>query len=216
MNLLIFTFLLSVFFFQVIFIWSVRDRAMVDGMHGDKLHSEANTSNQHIPYLPISFQPTMAPPPQIRTSVHHSSHSAQHVIPTASSTTPIDHHDPEAESTNINQQEQNSKSADDFSSDLIFYNEYYLTQVRAGRDAQHIAGIHPEVQKWLKFGRPNMKDIFQRVSSFCKKEEISRVAVCVCGPQPMVNEIGDLCRNSLLHPSCDTVRFDCHHEVFDF
>jgi hypothetical protein len=103
----------------------------------------------------------------------------------------------------------------DLKSQFIFFNEYYLTQIRP-TDQQHTAGIHPEVQKWLKFGRPQMKEIFANVAELCKTESISRVAVCVCGPTPMVNEVSDLCRLSKMDPNCGTVRFDCHQEVFNF
>jgi hypothetical protein len=103
----------------------------------------------------------------------------------------------------------------DLNSQFIFYNEYYLTQIRP-TDQQHTAGIHPEIQKWLKFGRPQMKEIFANVAELCKTESISRVAVCVCGPTPMVNEVSDLCRLSKMDPNCGTVRFDCHQEVFNF
>ena len=106
--------------------------------------------------------------------------------------------------------------AQDVQSNFVFFNEYYLTAVRdaAQFDA---AGIRPEVQKWLKFGRPNLVNIFTSVSNLCKEHaHIKRVAVCVCGPQSMVDEVKDLCKKSQLNPSARTIRFDCHSEVFDF
>jgi hypothetical protein len=187
---------------------------MVDALFTDKLHSDVETHNQHIPYLPISFQPAMAPPPT-SLSTHETAHpnatqpfEVQGPLPSTSRSSPQTATQTMEESTSTGTQQ-------DLNSQFIFYNEYYLTQIRP-TDQQHTAGIHPEVQKWLKFGRPKMQEIFTNVSELCKAENISRVAVCVCGPTPMVNEVSDLCRLSKMNPKCDTVRFDCHQEVFDF
>jgi hypothetical protein len=173
---------------------------MVDAMYTEKLHSDVETHNQNIPYLPISFQPQMSPPPSSR------------VIHVKEKHTPVEndlHRDPTSPSS------PNPSNQQDLNSSFIFHNEYYLTRIRA-TDQQHTAGIHPEVQNWLKFGRPNLKETFANVTNLCKTEKISRVAVCVCGPAPMVNEVSDLCRVSKMDPHCDAVRFDCHQEVFDF
>jgi hypothetical protein len=176
---------------QVVFVWSVQDRAMVDALYTEKLHSDVETHNQNIPYLPISFQPQMSPPPSSRVN------------------------DTDLVVNPMNNRSDKATHPQDMNSSFIFHNEYYLTRIRA-TDQQHTAGIHPGVQSWLKFGRPNLKEIFANVSSLCKTEHISRVAVCVCGPTPMVNDVSDLCRASKMDPHCDAVRFDCHQEVFDF
>lgn len=183
---------------------------MVDALYSDKLHSKAQTTNQNVPYLPISFQPSIQPPPPVLRGLRSSSNPHQ-VIPTTDSVQPI----PDQES-GLSKEEQQRILDLDLNSDLIFHNEYYLTQIRSPESAQHIAGIHPEVQSWLKFGRPNLKEIFAKTSELCKNENISRVGVCVCGPSPMVNETIDLCNWSLLNPKCGETRFDCHSEVFDF
>ena len=197
-------------FRKVIFIWSVKDRAMVDALYTDKLHSVANQENQNVPYLPVSFQPAMKPPPVIKS---FRGGKANQIAPSSVSTSQLPQDDPEA-GNNAN---NNSQSAPiDLNSDFIFHNEYYLTKIRPNESQQHTAGIHQEVQTWLKFGRPDMKDIFKRTAELCKKENISRVGVCVCGPSPMINEVVDLCHWSLLDPRCGEVRFDCHSEVFDF
>jgi hypothetical protein len=167
---------------------------MVDAMYTEKLHSDVETHNQNIPYLPISFQPQMSPPPSSRVDF-------------TSTLNPM--------KFSSNPPSPNPSNQQDLNSSFIFHNEYYLTRIRA-TDQQHTAGIHPEVQNWLKFGRPNLKETFANVTNLCKTEKISRVAVCVCGPAPMVNEVSDLCRVSKMDPHCDAVRFDCHQEVFDF
>mmetsp|Transcript_6720 Transcript_6720/g.7031 ORF Transcript_6720/g.7031 Transcript_6720/m.7031 type:complete len:561 (+) Transcript_6720:29-1711(+) len=197
-------------FRKVIFIWSVKDRAMVDALYTDKLHSTINKDNQNVPYLPISFQPAVLPPPNVRAS--RSAHPQQ-IIPTTETIPPLEI-DPESGSSSSNS--KNTSPSPDLNSNLVFHNEYYLTQVRSSDSQQHTAGINREVQTWLKFGRPNMKEIFERTTELCKKENISRVGVCVCGPTPMINEVVDLCNWTLLDPRCGTIRFDCHSEVFDF
>ena len=100
-------------------------------------------------------------------------------------------------------------------SSYVFFNEFYLTSVRDSKDFDY-AGIHPHVQRWLKFGRPDIAQIFQQTRELCVAENISRVAVCVCGPPPLVNDVKDMCRQSQMSPGCSTIRFDCHSEVFDF
>jgi hypothetical protein len=76
------------------------------------------------------------------------------------------------------------------------------------------AGLGDE--RHVHFGRPNIPDIFKRITDLCVAEGLRRVAVCVCGPVSMINEVDDLCRQSKLSPERTTVRFDCHKEVFDF
>ncbi len=78
------------------------------------------------------------------------------------------------------------------------------------------AGINPDTQKWVRFGRPDLKKIFEEVRSLCTEEDIHRVGVCVCGPASLVTEVDNLCRESVMKPTCSTIRFDCHKEVFDF
>lgn len=182
---------------------------MVDAMVANKLHSDV-TSTSDVPYLPITFQPPLnPPPPQVKSSSPQHRGSPNRVIPANDTITP------ENEEDELTKNEADEPSSQDILSDYIFHNEYYMTQVR-NTNSQHLTGIHPKVQHWLKHGRPNLPDIFERTAQLCQKENISRVGVCVCGPSTMVNETVDLCHASLLNPSCSGVRFDCHCEVFDF
>lgn len=182
---------------------------MVDAMLTNKLHSDI-TSTSDVPYLPITFQPPLSPPPsQVKASPKQQI-SPKRVIPANDTITP-DHEEEDIESSKVD-----IPSSRDISSEYIFHNEYYMTQVRTNNAQQHIVGIHPAIQHWLKFGRPNLPEIFERTAQLCKEEKISRVGVCVCGPAPMVNETVDLCHASLLNPNCSAIRFDCHCEVFDF
>lgn len=182
----------------------MKDRALVDALSPEKLHSTVGLNNQHVPYLPVSFQPSISPPPSTLARVVHV--KEKEVQP------PFEHDEEKGKSKGSGTL---LGSQQDLGSDFVFYNEYYLTQQRATDEHQY-AGIHPEIQKWLKFGRPNVPKTFQTVRELCQKEGINRVGVCVCGPAPMVNEVFDLCRQSKMEMSCSSVRFDCHLEVFDF
>ena len=198
---------------------------MVDALYAEKLHSRVNVANQNVPYLPISFQPPILPPPVL--NAYRAKATQKQVIPSPSKKTEQQQEpsaDPERASpkrsdSNNNEINEDSIMIDshlDIKSDYIFHNEYYLTSVRANDSKKHISGIHTEVQKWLKFGRPDMKEIFERVSELCKDENIPRVGVCVCGPPSMINDVVDVCNKSLSDPRCGQVRFDCHSEIFDF
>ena len=97
----------------------------------------------------------------------------------------------------------------------VFFNEFYLTQVRDQANFS-AAGIDPTVQRWVRFGRPNLVNLFTATSNLCKEHDIKRVAVCVCGPKSMIDDVKDLCYRSQLNLSKRTIRFDCHSEIFDF
>lgn len=181
---------------KVIFIWSVRDKATIFSMQSSKLHNFQKSS-----YLPISFQPPMSDAPQPRKA------KVEHILVKPFQMGSANGQDAEAQIDSHPDQQ-------DLMSDYVFFNEYYLTSAREPKEE---FGIHPEVQKWLKLSRPNLPDLFQQTTKLCLSENISRVAVCVCGPQSMVNEVADFCRRSQMAPTCcQNVRFDCHSEVFDF
>ena len=106
-----------------------------------------------------------------------------------------------------------------FSPDLLSENleesildaQYYLTRARKPEDYES-ANIRPETQKYLKFGRPKVDEIFNTIHSFAKSVSESEVAVLTCGPKPLVNDV--------LKYSCqysrDGVQFDFHSELFEF
>ena len=73
------------------------------------------------------------------------------------------------------------------------------------------ANIDLDSQPFLRFGRPDIAKIFERVAELCREEAIPRVAVVTCGPQAMIAEVTTLCNRR--H---DGVSFDLHSEVFDF
>jgi hypothetical protein len=100
----------------------------------------------------------------------------------------------------------------DLSTDDRFHGEFYITSLRNKADF-HRANIDPVKQPYLRFGRPNLPDIFARVTQLCAKEGIGRVAVVSCGPAPMVQEVAALCGEK---GRLGGVKFDLHLEEFDF
>ena len=98
----------------------------------------------------------------------------------------------------------------DIDSSDPFHLEFYLTSVRNAEQFK-AANIDPDAQKHVRFGRPDLSKLFDRVASFCANEKIRRVAVITCGPVSMVDEVATLC--SRRHSG---VAFDVHKEVFDF
>jgi predicted ferric reductase len=71
----------------------------------------------------------------------------------------------------------------------------------------HITGSRHASHAMLKIGRPEFEPIFDQI-----KEETPRAFVVACGPSSMVNEVWDLSVNK----SMSKVRFDFHHETFEF
>lgn len=63
--------------------------------------------------------------------------------------------------------------------------------------SQLSSGIHPETQKWVHFGRPDIPKIFSQTRELCELENISKVGVGVCGPPELVHDVHDLCRETL-------------------
>jgi hypothetical protein len=174
---------------KVIFIWSVRDKVTADAMQKDMLTPS---------HLPISFQPPLEVSPEVRTRTYsHGSQSAQlgdKVV------------------TSLDPDEMDSQK---IASPYVFFSEFYLTSLRNKEDFAN-ANIDPVAQKHLKFGRPNVGQIFADTTQLCEANSIGRVAVAVCGPPDLVSDVVDRCRVSQMQFGCSKVRFDCQDEVFNF
>ncbi len=102
-------------------------------------------------------------------------------------------------------------------SELIFHTQYHLTvgKIAAG-DKKTRDDVHPDDAKYVHYGRPDLKALFANTKELCQTDAIARVAVFVCGPQSMVDDVTDLCRVENTSCACNAVRFDCHAEVFSF
>mmetsp|Transcript_5820 Transcript_5820/g.6678 ORF Transcript_5820/g.6678 Transcript_5820/m.6678 type:complete len:163 (+) Transcript_5820:3-491(+) len=95
--------------------------------------------------------------------------------------------------------------------DSIFKSRLYLTKLQRNKDEYLMANISKEMQPWLRYGRPDLKRIFQ---GFCRDSlpPRTRVAVLTCGPKGLVNAVEKLVRTQ----SNSRVTFDFHKETFEF
>ena len=191
-------------------------------MDQDILVPKAQHTNRSM--LPLSFQPTMPRPPRIRVSEvtnpmlisAEQSQATATAVSTANAGIQLSHV-VNKNSVQLSDKQQEAKDEEDeitLSSSLIFHTEYYLTFLRSMEE--YTKAIDPAGRKFLKFDRPDMKRLFADTRALCEAEGFRRVAVFVCGPPSLVNEVTDLSRVSKMSPGCAPVRFDCHAEVFDF
>ena len=94
----------------------------------------------------------------------------------------------------------------------ILETHFHLTKERdESRFAE--ANIDPRKQD-LKFGRPNLSELFQKMKTSCLPG--TRIAVLSCGPTPLVNDAEKLCAKYSDWGCCDGITFDFHKEVFEF
>ena len=149
---------------KVFFIWSVKDKALVDTMSPDMLES----SKLHPELTPLSFQPAMTG----QATKHIKSSS---VMPVTSIEEGIELANPSTESPG----------------EAVFENRFYLTRLRSESEFQN-ANIDPTAQPWLYFGRPDVPALFEETRAMLLKDReggrgggggVSRVAVSVCGPR---------------------------------
>ena len=223
----------------MIFVWSVKDKAMAQSMDQDILLPKAGQTNRTSPVgfgsgaLPLSFQPAMPRPPRIRSTRSNSSARSNDTYegiggssknrPTSIELACVDsalavvdiEQAAEARATSSAKAEDDEADEVTLASTLIFHTEYYLTYLRS-KEEYASANIDPAHQKYLKFGRPSVPALFEQTRELCEAEGIKRVAVFVCGPSALVNEVADHSRASKMGGMCGAVRFDCHAEVFDF
>ena len=68
----------------------------------------------------------------------------------------------------------------------------------------------------VKTGRPNFDQIFQDMKNKAVEEGEAFVAVCVCGPEVMVDACRDACRRYSDGVCKGGVTFDFHEETFEF
>lgn len=90
----------------------------------------------------------------------------------------------------------------------VMENYFHLTQERDASKYEE-ANVHPNLQPNLKFGRPDLNKLFQKMKKYCKG---GRVAVLTCGPKDLVNDTLKFC----VEHTGDGVIFDFHKELFQF
>ena len=90
-------------------------------------------------------------------------------------------------------------------------NYFHLTKERdASKFAE--ANIRPEMQPDLKFGRPDLAQLFTKMKGYAREQGEGRVAVLSCGPTTLVDSTLKMCTEY----SSGGVTFDFHKEVFEF
>jgi hypothetical protein len=118
--------------------------------------------------------------------------------------------------------------ANDMFSSSPLHAEFYITSIR-GKEEFAQANIDHVRQPFLRFGRPNLPDVFARVTQLCAKEGIDRVGVVACGPKEMMNDVAQLCSRFHSGDTCHGgststgntqsggigISFDLHLEEFD-
>lgn len=93
----------------------------------------------------------------------------------------------------------------------VMENYFHLTRERdSARFVE--ANIHPDIQSELKFGRPNLPELFTKMKGHAQESKARRVAVLTCGPSTLVDTVEKLCVKN----SSAGVTFDFHKEVFEF
>jgi hypothetical protein len=195
---------------KVLFVWSVRDKVMVGELEANRLRDEDRMvqtadgkDSALLKDVPVSFQPAHMLTSS-RLSNVDSSTATNPLIKEISIENPI-----ATKSTGP----VNVTELDSVTSPYVFHSEFYLTGAR-GRDSISDVGVAESNTLSIHSGRPDVPELFKKVAALCAAERIKRVAVCVCGPASMINEVDDLCRTSQL--TCGDVVFDCHKETFDF
>ena len=224
---------------KCVYLWSVKDRAMIESI------DEARTSTNALDgaaseLLPQSFQPNLlafsprgnakggksdveAPNPNPPLDPNPS-----RVIPTDASVgdgyelVPVGAVNANT-ALGVAREESFSWDQESIGSRDPFHVEFNLTSCRNKEDFAR-ANINPETQPYLKFGRPDLPAKWQAVAEMCVKEGIPVVAVLVCGPAAMVEQVQGLCsspvcvttKNQAGEQVTGSVRFELHMEEFDF
>lgn len=193
---------------KCIFVWSVKDRAMADTIspNAGSVSGRHNSQLLLAPPIPLSFQPDLLTRPRSHSSPRVMNNTETNPVVNMQSAVPVRLQSEDLEDVSLRTFSDNN----DLSSPSVFHCEFYLTALRNEADFAK-AGIDRNQQPYLRFGRPDLFDVFLRVASLCSKEGIPRVPVIVCGPEVMVSDVQKLC--SKRHSG---IQFDLHKEEFDF
>jgi NAD(P)H-flavin reductase len=217
------------------FVWAVADRATLEAVAGidaaDSSDTEMVSGSDAIASvaenpqglqangqraLPLSFQP-----PLIRRQSVSSVVARYQVQPEGDDTTAADdlkHR--KGKSPKKNKPKKNRGGGVGVSPEAAvildnsideLHTEFFLTRVRDSSEFD-AAGISPEIQPTLRFGRPDVPKMFETMRTVALSNGAKRVAVCVCGPPPLVASTREQCDK---HSGCE-LSFDYHTETFDF
>lgn len=184
---------------KIIFIWSCRDKYMVSSIYDRDFQKPTR--------LPLSFSPDLL-------LAHHNSMrkmpSERQRSPTAGAVTASGAASATAApAAPVDVEVSADRDKAEIGDDDPLHSEHYLTRCRTAADYKD-ANIHPDVQKHLFFGRPNLPEIFERVAEYAREQGEPRVGVLTCGPSGMVADCQELAYRT------KGVRFDFHSETFLF
>lgn len=167
------------------FVWSVRQAGMVGGM----LDYDQQLNN---PSMPKQFSPDLLL--RHRNSISYELEDVQGLPEQlgAAASHPL-------------------PAADDDSDPL--HCDYHMTRVKSLEEPPADFNVKPEVQECLRFGRPNLVNVFSKMKAIAAKDDgFTRVAVLTCGPVGLCNHVQ---QQAWAH-SGNGVKFDYHGETFDF
>eukprot|EP00662_Eupelagonemidae_sp_cell21_P008015 gene8015-17145_t len=128
---------------HIYFVWSVRDKFMLDAMHRGLTPETSPGDGAGLrTRLPLSFQPDLLDRHELQFGNHLGDHSPRGQR--ADAERPLINKDP-------------TQSG-------LLHTEFYLTKVRDHKDFDS-AGISPDVQPCLRFGRPSLPAVFGRMQA---------------------------------------------------
>lgn len=229
---------------KCIYIWSVKDRAMISPIDHARVSERGiditNTKLKVKPALPKSFQPNLVIPDDILSNnISDMEQNNDGIVPVASFSTSKHNGDNGLYKPNLINDNNDiinnthdrmalRKKSFSFTQEEIqshdpFHVEFYLTSCRNKEDFDG-ADIHPDHQPYLNFGRPKLPEKWTKIAEMCIRESITRVSVLVCGPDPMILEVEELCSVPITLTTTiksgekitGTVYFDLHKEEFNF
>ena len=97
----------------------------------------------------------------------------------------------------------------------VYQTAYFLTGVKNEVELQNTK-VRPSQRNHVYYGRPNLADIFSKITEYCAVNNINRVGVVTCGPTTMTNELFHICRQTHTSSNNTQVQYDIHVEEFDF
>jgi predicted ferric reductase len=171
---------------KIWFVWAVRDKFMLESILA--YNADYYKTKMHAGRLPMSFSPDMLLSHSL--SVRGKEHCQDGT---------------EFEQSHNKGFEQDGSNADPL------HAEYFLTRVREA-DTFDMAGIHPSLQNSLRFGRPKLPVIFDKMKEIAKAAGEDKVAALCCGPDVIIQEMKQLSKSK----SDRDVKFDVHMETFNF
>lgn len=108
-----------------------------------------------------------------------------------------------------------SKMENDFMGHDFLHTEYYLTSMKKPQEGEKEKSI--ALTSHVISGRPDLDKVFGDMKDMAVNNGEKRIAVCVCGPTKLVDDVKASCRKySSGEFKCGGVQFDVHEESFEF